>query len=167
MARRPSIPPSPHPSRPCWTVMVASSHVWVHTLHWAMLFNYLRWGPRWKYIAHISEAKCLGQTRWEIKYTLCHLIWQLSFSSSWIEVVTCTVAAVAVVQCVRGVCSRRRCVYESSWDLALKTNSVNPHTASRPHYSPRRGEKKQHSPYHLIITCVRKPQGLRFCILYK
>lgn len=54
-------------------------------------------GPRWKYIAHISEAKCLGQTHREIKYTLCHLIWQLSFPSYWIEVVTCTaVGGIAV-----------------------------------------------------------------------
>lgn len=78
MACSRSIPPSSHPFRSCWTIMVASSHVWVHTLHWAMLFNYLCWSRR-KYIAHISEAKCLGQTHREIKYTLCHLIWQLSF----------------------------------------------------------------------------------------
>lgn len=30
--------------------------------------------PRQKYIAHISEAKCLGQTHREVKYTFCHLI---------------------------------------------------------------------------------------------
>ena len=147
MARSPSIPPSPHPSRPCWTVMVASSHVWVHTLHWAMLFNYLRWSPRWKYIAHISEAKCLGQTRWEIKYTLCHLIWQLSFPSYWIEVVTCT--AVAVYNVCECVCSRCRCVYKSSLGFSfekeickVKKNSMNPYTPScMPHYSPQQGKK--------------------------
>ena len=113
MARSPSIPASPHPSRPCWTIMVAPSHVWVHTLHWAMLFNYLRWSTGWKYIAHISEAKCLGQTHREIKYTLCHLIWQLSFPSYCIEVVTCT-AVVAELCTVRvDVCSHCKCACES------------------------------------------------------
>lgn len=109
-AHSPSIPPFPHPSRPCWTIMVASSHVWVHTLHWAMLFNYLRWSPRWKYIAHISEAKCLGQTQWEIKYTLCHLIWQLSFTQLLYRgrhMYSCG-------GCVQCGCSQCRCVYKSS-----------------------------------------------------
>lgn len=127
MAHSPSIPPSPHPSRPCWTVMVASSHVWVHTLHWAMLFNYLRRSPRWKYIAHISEAKCLGQMHWEIKYTLCHLIWQLSFPSYWIEVVTCT--AVVAWRCAMraDAGSQCRCVCKSSyscWDFCFEKDKT-------------------------------------------
>lgn len=59
--------------------------------------------PRRKYTAHISEAKCLGQTHREIKYTLCHLIWQLSFPSYWIEVVPvyiCGLAVFGVFGCV-------------------------------------------------------------------
>lgn len=42
-----------------------------------------------------------------------------------------------------------------------RKNRANPYTASRLHYSPQRGEK-QHSPYHLIITCVKKTTGFRF-----
>lgn len=57
--------------------------------------------PRRKYIAHISEAKCLGQTHREIKYTLCHLIWQLSFPSYQTEVIPCA-AAVVIWLCAVG-----------------------------------------------------------------
>lgn len=39
-------------------------------------------GPGRKYISRISEANRLGQTRGKIKYTLRHLIWQLSFQAS-------------------------------------------------------------------------------------
>lgn len=142
MARSPPIPPSPHPSRPCWTVMVASSHVWVHTLHWAMLFNYLSWSPRRKYIAHISEAECLGQTHREIKYTLCHLIWQLSFPGYWIEVVTrAPLLLHGRVLCMLMCALKCGRVYESGRSrcgLAL-----NPYAISLWHYSPQRGKTTQ------------------------
>lgn len=129
--------------------MVASSHVWVHTLHWAMLFNYLHWSPRWKYIAHISEAKCLGQMHWEIKYTSCHLIWQSSFPSYWIEVVSCT--ALVAWQCTVhvDVCSKCRCVSKSHclcWDLALNNDTmVLNHTRHSSNIiCPRKKETEQH-----------------------
>lgn len=62
---------------------------------------------------------------------------------------------------------RCRCVYESRDLASQQTNSRNPYTASRLHYSPQKKKKTQRSPYHLIITCVSKPQGLGFCILYE
>lgn len=74
----------------------------------------------WKYIAHISEAKRLGQMLPEIKYTLCHLIWQLSFPRCGIEVITR--AAGSTWLCI-GVCRWCRCVYKSGylcWSSALK-----------------------------------------------
>lgn len=80
--------------------------------------------PQRKYIAHISEAKCLGQTHREIKYTLCHLIWQLSFPSYWIEVVPCTAVVMWAYTVCLVVCSQCRCVYESGYsycDLAFET----------------------------------------------
>lgn len=171
MARSPSIPPSPHPSRPCWTVMVASSHVWVHTLHWAMLFNYLRWSPRWKYIAHISEAKCLGQTHWEIKYTLCHLIWQLSFPSYWIEVVTCTAVVLWLYTVRVDVCSQCRCVYESSyscWDLTVWKGKIERIHTQHPGYIIHLSGGKNNIALITSSSPVwKKPQGLGFTILYK
>ncbi len=74
----------------------------------------------------------------------------------------CSCGSVAV----HSVCSCCRCVYESSyscWDLALKKkNSRYPRTQRPGYIIHLSGGKKQHSPYHLIITRVRKPQGLGF-----
>lgn len=69
-----------NPFRPQKEGNSALLHIGLHTHNTEQCFSITAAVAR-KYISHISEAKCLGQTRIEIKYTLCHLIWQLSFQA--------------------------------------------------------------------------------------